>query len=175
VSWKYDVKEVENNLEVNGIGKDATERAGVARKILDILKTALSQALKGAPDILFVCAAYGYGRWAAVYTPTGKVIGFARLKYLEDLGEVDFLGFRFFKEHWGKGLANEASKVLVSYGFDTLQFKRIIGMADIENKASIRVLEKVGFQFERFTTFRDHDVGWYAIERPQDSGRGADA
>jgi subtilisin family serine protease len=57
MSWKYDVKEIENNLEPNGIGKDATERAGLARKILDILKTALFEALKGAPDILFVCAA----------------------------------------------------------------------------------------------------------------------
>ena len=40
---------------------------------------------------------YGYGRWAAVYKPTGKVVGFAGLKYLDDVGEVD-LGFRFFKE-----------------------------------------------------------------------------
>jgi RimJ/RimL family protein N-acetyltransferase len=107
---------------------------------------------------------HGYGRWAAVYKPTGTVIGFAGLKYMDDVGEVD-LGFRFFKEHWGKGLATEASRAIVAYGFGTHQLKRIIGMADIENKASIRVLEKVGFTFERFTTFRDHEVAWYAIER----------
>jgi RimJ/RimL family protein N-acetyltransferase len=107
---------------------------------------------------------YGYGRWAAVSKPTGTVIGFAGLKYLDDVGEVD-LGFRFFKEHWGKGLATEGSRAILAYGFGTLQLKRIVGMADIENKASIRVLEKVGFQFEKFTTFRDHEVVWYAIER----------
>jgi RimJ/RimL family protein N-acetyltransferase len=107
---------------------------------------------------------YGYGRWAAVYKPTGKIIGFAGLKHLDDVGEVD-LGFRFFKEHWGKGVATEASRAILAYGFDTLQRKRIIGITDLDNKASIRVLEKVGFTFEKFTTFRDHEVAWYAIER----------
>jgi RimJ/RimL family protein N-acetyltransferase len=106
---------------------------------------------------------YGYGRWAAVYKPTGMVIGFAGLKYLEDVGEVD-LGYRFFKDHWGKELATEASRAIVAYGFDTLRLKRIIGTTDIENKASIRVLEKVGFRFERFTTFRDFDVAWYVLD-----------
>jgi [ribosomal protein S5]-alanine N-acetyltransferase len=107
---------------------------------------------------------HGYGRWAAVYKTTGTVIGYAGLKYLGDAGEVD-LGFRFFKEYWGKGLATEASRAIVAYGLGTLQQKRIAGIADIENKASIRVLEKVGFTFERFTTFRDHEVAWYALER----------
>src|SRR5205823_10738173 len=87
--------------------------------------------------------------------PTGEVIGFAGLKYLDDVNEVD-LGYRFFKEHWGKGLATEASKPVVAYGFEVLRLHRIVGIADIENKASIRVLEKVGFRFEKFTTYRDH-------------------
>jgi RimJ/RimL family protein N-acetyltransferase len=107
---------------------------------------------------------HGYGRWAAVYKPTGTVIGFAGLKYLDDVAEVD-LGFRFFKEHWGKGLATEASRAVVAYGFGPLQLERIIGIVDIENQASIRVLVKVGFTFERFTTFRGHEVAWYAARR----------
>jgi len=57
MSWEYDLKEVENNLEVNGIGKDASERAESARKILGILRTGLWDVLKSAPDILFVVAA----------------------------------------------------------------------------------------------------------------------
>jgi RimJ/RimL family protein N-acetyltransferase len=107
---------------------------------------------------------YGYGRWAGIDKTTGKVIGFAGLKYLDDVGEVD-LGYRLFKEYWGRGLATEASRAVVAYGFDKLQPKRIIGMADMENQASVRVLQKVGFTFDRFTTFRGHEVAWYAIER----------
>ncbi len=107
---------------------------------------------------------YGYGRWATVYKPNGKVIGFAGLKYLDDVGDVD-LGYRFFKEYWGQGIATEASRAIVAYGFDVLRLPHIIAFADIENKASIRVLEKVGFRFEKFTTYRDHEVAWYVIEK----------
>src|SRR5580765_3637236 len=37
---------------------------------------------------------YGFGRWACVHKAHGEVIGFAGLKFLDDLGEVD-LGYRF--------------------------------------------------------------------------------
>jgi RimJ/RimL family protein N-acetyltransferase len=107
---------------------------------------------------------HGYARWVTVYKPTGRVIGFAGLKYLDDVKEVD-LGYRFFKEYWGRGIATEASRPIVAYGFDVLRLSRMIAFADIENKASIRVLEKVGFRFEQFTTYRDHDVAWYVIEK----------
>jgi RimJ/RimL family protein N-acetyltransferase len=107
---------------------------------------------------------HGYGRMAGIYKPTGKVIGFAGLKYLDDVSEVD-LGFRFFKEYWGKGLATEASRAILAYGFETLHLERISGITDIENKASIRVLEKVGFKFEKFTTYRNHEVAWYAVDK----------
>jgi [ribosomal protein S5]-alanine N-acetyltransferase len=124
----------------------------------------LEEARKGLEErLLRDYRKYGHGRWAAVYKPTGKVIGFAGLKYLEDVNEVD-LGYRFFKEHWGKGLATEASRAVLAYGFGALRLQRIIGIADIENKASIRVLEKVGFRFEKLTIYREHEVAWYAIE-----------
>jgi hypothetical protein len=42
--------------------------------------------------------------------------------------------------------------------------KRIIGIADIDNKASSRVLEKVSFRFEKLTTFRGHEVAWYVLD-----------
>jgi subtilisin family serine protease len=57
MSWAYSLKEFESNLEVNGIGKDASERAALARKILDIVRAGLFDALKSAPDILFIAAA----------------------------------------------------------------------------------------------------------------------
>jgi len=107
---------------------------------------------------------HGYGRWAMIFKPTGQLIGFAGLKYLPDLGEVD-LGYRLMKAYWGQGLATEASKALLAYGFDVLRLPRIIGMADAENKASIRVLEKVGFRFEKLTTEKDYQIAWYVAER----------
>jgi subtilisin family serine protease len=57
MSWGWSLKEVESNLEANGIGKDAEERQKLTREIFDILKQGLYDALKSQPDILFVSAA----------------------------------------------------------------------------------------------------------------------
>ena len=77
-----------------------------------------------------------------------EFIGFAGLKYLDDMDEVD-LGYRFAKEYWGKGIATEAAKACVDYGFNKLGLSRIIAMVLPQNKGSIRVLEKLNFKFEK--------------------------
>ena len=57
MSWGGSLKEVEGQLEANGIGKDAEERGKMAREIFDIEKDGLYNALKSAPEVLFVIAA----------------------------------------------------------------------------------------------------------------------
>jgi subtilisin family serine protease len=56
MSWGGSLKDVEEALEKNGVG-DATERKKEAREIFDIGKDGLYNALKSAPDILFITAA----------------------------------------------------------------------------------------------------------------------
>jgi RimJ/RimL family protein N-acetyltransferase len=140
-----------------GSDPDVTRYTGNSFKTIEQAR----QALEERP--LADYRKYGYGRWAAVYKPTGQVIGFVGLKYLDDVGEVD-LGYRFFKEYWGQGLATEASRAVVAYGFGPLQLKRIIAFADRENQASVRVLEKVGFTFEKDATYQEMEVAWYVLE-----------
>src|SRR4029453_5566062 len=50
----------------------------------------------------------GFGRGACILKSTGQQIGFAGLKYLEELDEVD-VAFRLMRTHWGQGLATEAA------------------------------------------------------------------
>ncbi len=57
MSWGGGPGGVENALEKNGVGKDATERKVLARKLFAIDRDGLRAALKSAPEILFVCAA----------------------------------------------------------------------------------------------------------------------
>ena len=59
---------------------------------------------------------YGYGRLAVEFKGESSFIGFAGLKYLDDLNEVD-LGYRFAQKYWGKGIATEAGKACIKYGF----------------------------------------------------------
>ena len=111
-------------------------------------------------DVLGDYAKYGYGRWAVIHKSDDQLIGFAGLKYLEEMGEID-LGYRFARAYWGMGLATEAAQAVLDYGFRHLDMSRIIGMAMPENKASIRVLEKIGMQFEKLTTTQGHEVVCY--------------
>ncbi|MDE1169671.1 MAG: S8 family serine peptidase [Verrucomicrobium sp.] len=57
MSWGGSLKGVEEALEANGAGKDAAERAKVAREIFNLDKAGLRAALESAPEILFVTAA----------------------------------------------------------------------------------------------------------------------
>ncbi|MCY1635254.1 GNAT family N-acetyltransferase [Marinifilum sp. D737] len=87
----------------------------------------------------------GFGRWAMISKADNEFIGWCGLK----LNEEKFidLGFRVFRKHWNKGYASEAAKACLTYGFQTLGFDEIIGRVLSENKASIKVLEKLGMRY----------------------------
>ncbi|MEP6955456.1 MAG: GNAT family N-acetyltransferase [Chthoniobacterales bacterium] len=87
--------------------------------------------------------AHGFGRCACILKSTSEQIGFAGLKYLPELGEVD-VAFRLKPAHWGFGFATEAALASVRFGFSNLGLQQIIGLALPENRASVRVLEKAG-------------------------------
>ncbi len=91
---------------------------------------------------------HGYGRLAVELKTENKFIGFTGLKYLEDMDEVD-LGYRFMKKYWGKGIATESAKACVDFGFKTLSLNRMIAMVLPGNIGSIKVLEKVNFEYEK--------------------------
>ncbi len=95
---------------------------------------------------------HGFGRWACIHKATGRLIGFTGLKRLEDLGDEVDLGYRFFPDFWGQGLATESGLRCIRYGFEVLGLDRIIGLALPDNVASIRVLQKCGMIFERFVS-----------------------
>jgi len=87
------------------------------------------------------------------------------LKYNQNLDETD-IGFRFFEEHWNKGFATESAKTCLDYAFENLNLKTIVGRAMKENLASIKVLEKIGLEFEREFDFDENNKGViYKIEK----------
>ncbi|XP_057754492.1 uncharacterized protein LOC130973833 [Arachis stenosperma] len=68
------------------------------------------------------------------------------------LGEDNFkadLGYALGFKYWGKGIATKAVKIVLSQVFNVLPYlKRLQAFTLVENKASQRVLQKVGFQRE---------------------------
>ncbi|MFB6319945.1 GNAT family N-acetyltransferase [Saccharicrinis sp. FJH54] len=87
----------------------------------------------------------GFGRWAVIFKSTHEFLGWCGLKLNEE-NMID-IGFRFFRSEWCKGYATEAARATMQYGFDKLKLKEIVGRAAPENKASIRVLEKLGMKY----------------------------
>jgi len=93
-------------------------------------------------------ATYGYGRFACVWKPTGAVIGFSGIKYVPEIAENE-LGYRFFEEYWGLGLATEAGRASIDFARSVAGLERLVAMVHPENFASARVVTKLGFTREK--------------------------
>jgi len=89
---------------------------------------------------------YKSGRLSVFDKQTGEYLGWCGLRYFPESGKTD-IGYRFHKRHWGKGYATESSLACLNYGFNGLNLEEIIGTAMKENKASIRVFEKLGLKY----------------------------
>jgi ribosomal-protein-alanine N-acetyltransferase len=107
---------------------------------------------------------HGFGRWAAVFKPTGKLIGYGGLRLFQETPELVYL---LAKPYWGIGLATELAHAALRYGFEEQQFERIIAMAKIANVASQRVMEKIGMYFEKTATIFEMEVACYS--KPRDA------
>jgi ribosomal-protein-alanine N-acetyltransferase len=85
----------------------------------------------------------GFGNWMTIDLATGQAVGFHLLNHIqgESLMQV---GFVLSKDAWGKGFGTEMAAALLRYGFVERGLPRIHGMADLDNRASQRVLEKIG-------------------------------
>ena len=55
MSWRYNAASIEMSLTANGVGGDEKQRKELARQMFELERRALYEAIKGAPDILFVC------------------------------------------------------------------------------------------------------------------------
>ena len=113
-------------------------------------------------DVLGDYKKHGYGRLAVELKGENSFIGFTGLKYLQKLDEVE-LGYRFMRKYWGQGIATEAGKASVKLGFETLELNKIIGLVLPENKGSIRVLEKLSFNYEKDLVENDQLAHQYAL------------
>lgn len=65
------------------------------------------------------------------------------------------------KPYWGNGYATEAVEGLIQYSFDELKLSMICAVIKPENKSSRRVLEKLGFRYERIISDLPEEYDFY--------------
>ena len=109
----------------------------------------------------------GLAPWGAELISTGELIGHCGLRHVDELpGEVEVL-YALGREHWGCGYATEAAGAAIRFGFERLGLGRILAFAVPQNRASRRVMEKVGMSYERRARLIGIDAVVYRIDRPE--------
>ena len=93
-----------------------------------------------------------YGIWAIVEDNSSQMVGYCGLRYLDELDEVEVL-YGLAQAYWGRGIATQAAKAAVSYGFNVATLDRVIAMALPDNLASRRVIEKAGKHHSNYSVF----------------------
>ncbi len=106
-----------------------------------------AEALERAESLVRERPGNGLGLWAIEESATGVFRGWAGLIPLDGTQEIE-LAYRLAKSSWGRGIATEAARRLLAYGFDDLRLELIAAVTDPENRASRRVLDKLGFLYQ---------------------------
>ncbi len=127
----------------------------------------------------------GFGFWAAIEKTTGDFVGWFVFRPTGDNPSEVILGYRFHKAAWGKGYATEGAAALMRKGFAEWGVERVVATTYEENRASRRVMEKLGMRHVRNfrigieeilasdTSYTDSPEVWdgddveYALERAE--------
>jgi ribosomal-protein-alanine N-acetyltransferase len=90
---------------------------------------------------------HGFGFWAAE-TEAGFVgcIGLLRVTFVAPFSPCVEVGWRLARHVWGLGLATEGAAAALRFGFDVLGEREIVSFAVPANRASQRVMERLGMR-----------------------------
>ena len=104
-----------------------------------------------------------YGYWALIEKESGLLIGDTGLYPMIETGEIE-LGYLLKREKWGLGLATEAASGAIKYGFERLNLKELVAVTSPENRASAKVLKKLGFNYEKTGNFHSRKSLFFRLK-----------
>ncbi|MEW6208376.1 MAG: GNAT family N-acetyltransferase [Acidobacteriota bacterium] len=107
---------------------------------------------------------HGFGLWSVFFKGESALIGFCGFRHFEDPPQIEIL-YGIAPRHWGAGLATEAARAMIRFGFEENGFERIYAGADPPNRASFRVMERCGMKFEKRMTINDKEAIYYVLSR----------
>ena len=100
-------------------------------------------------------ASTGVGKIAVERKADGAFLGMAGLS-VEDWYPDDLeVGWRIGRRYWGQGYASEAGAAWVRHAFEVLDAPRVISVADVPNRRSIAVMERIGLRLDHEAELRD--------------------
>lgn len=90
----------------------------------------------------------GFGLYLVELKESHTPIGMCGLLKREELPNAD-IGFAFLPEFWNKGFAFEAAAAVLQDAQNRFRFERILAITSLDNEASIKLLQRLGFSFEQ--------------------------
>ena len=99
----------------------------------------------------------GFGLYLVRLKESGESIGMCGLIKRDALDDVD-IGYAYLPRFWSRGYAVEAALGVKEFARDVIKLNRIVAVTDPENQGSIRVLEKIGFAFEKMVRLTADDI-----------------
>jgi len=108
---------------------------------------------------------HGFGLWVQ-RTKAGAFVGRAGIRHIlvDDVDEIEIF-YAFKREFWGQGFASEIAMALTDIGLSQLKLPSLIGIVNVGNGASRRVLERSNYLLERSAIRHGEDVVIYRIRR----------
>jgi RimJ/RimL family protein N-acetyltransferase len=111
-------------------------------------------------------AELGFGWWAVIERATDELIGAACLQHL---GHVETnpleIGWRLMPSAQGKGYATEAGQAAMDYAFNVAGETYLTAVTAPDNKASARVMQRLGMTYIGMQTHYDVDCVTYEIHK----------
>jgi ribosomal-protein-alanine N-acetyltransferase len=98
-------------------------------------------------------------KWGVALKSTDIMIGTVTLFNLDQAQGRAEIGYAQARAYWGQGYIHEALQSLLTYTFEEMKLRRIEADVDPRNAASIKTLERLGFQKEGFLRERWHVGG----------------
>ncbi len=99
---------------------------------------------------------FGFGLWLAELKTEGRPIGICGLIKRDTLEDID-IGFALLPRFRRNGYTFEAASAVMDYGRNILKLQRVVAITALDNDASIHVLSKLGFVFERLIRLSQDD------------------
>lgn len=113
----------------------------------------------------------GFGQWAIIRKSDGLCIGECGICVQEVEGKREHeLSYRLRRDSWGQGFATEATRTCRDFGFNRIGLNRLISIIEVENRASIRIAEKMGMILEKKASFHRVAVLIYSVTRRTSGG-----
>ncbi len=111
---------------------------------------------------------FGFSWWSFIEQHTGELIGAGCIQHLgRDPENPLEIGWRLRVDKWGQGFASEAARSMAGFAFDTLDADLLCAVCQPENRASSRVMERLGMRYKGEEVWYDMNTSVYEITRAE--------